>query len=217
MPRTRTADIAPRRQARQERSREKVERILNATLKMLSEGPADVLSTNAIAARAGVSIGTLYQFFPNKQTIIYELFRDWLSRTLAALDAVQAELAEDAPPEVCIDAILDALSMPHLNTPGHWQLRRAMASSPELTALELQHRQDIFVRIAAFQARFGAGPPEEIAREVMMLQHEVTMACLYNLSLVAGTPKNAAIRMLCRKLLGLLFDYPSWSGLDLRG
>jgi AcrR family transcriptional regulator len=55
---------------RQERSRQKVELILEATMRLLDSQGIETLSTNAVAARAGVSIGTLYQFFANKQAIL---------------------------------------------------------------------------------------------------------------------------------------------------
>lgn len=61
------------RKPRQERSRYKVELIFEATLRLLEKGGLDALTTNAIAASAGVSIGTLYQFFPNKEAIVQAL------------------------------------------------------------------------------------------------------------------------------------------------
>src|ERR1700742_3061037 len=54
----------------QERSRHKVKLIFEATIRLLEKGGLDALNTNAIAASAGVSIGTLYQFFPNKEAIL---------------------------------------------------------------------------------------------------------------------------------------------------
>lgn len=55
---------------RQERSRHKVQLIFEATTRLLEKGGLDALNTNAIAASAGVSIGTLYQFFSNKEAIL---------------------------------------------------------------------------------------------------------------------------------------------------
>lgn len=54
----------------QERSRFKVRLILEATIRQLEKNGIEGLNTNAIAAGAGVSIGTLYQFFPNKAAIL---------------------------------------------------------------------------------------------------------------------------------------------------
>lgn len=66
--------LAPRKLPRQERSQTTVAAILEAAIELFStRGFADT-STNAVARRAGISIGSLYQYFPNKDAIIVALF-----------------------------------------------------------------------------------------------------------------------------------------------
>lgn len=62
-----------RRQPRQARSQERVRRILTAAEELFVAGGAGSTTTNAIAARAGVPIGSLYQFFPDKGAILRSL------------------------------------------------------------------------------------------------------------------------------------------------
>jgi AcrR family transcriptional regulator len=90
------------RQPRQERSRYKVQLILEATTRLLEQGGIEALSTNAIATMAGVSIGTLYQFFPDKAAILDTLAEREVARmsaqVLAALEepgitSVEARIA----------------------------------------------------------------------------------------------------------------------------
>ncbi|MBE9636075.1 TetR/AcrR family transcriptional regulator [Salipiger mangrovisoli] len=71
----RIVQLTPRKTPRQGRSRASVEAILTAGAQILEAGGIGALTTNAVADRAGVSIGTLYQYFPNKQTILAELVR----------------------------------------------------------------------------------------------------------------------------------------------
>jgi AcrR family transcriptional regulator len=59
-----------RRTPKQARSRAACEAIVEAAAQILEQGGADALTTNAVAERAGVSIGTLYQYFPDKQAIL---------------------------------------------------------------------------------------------------------------------------------------------------
>ena len=59
-----------RRIPRQERARASVEAIFEATARILQADGIEALNTNAVAERAGVSIGTLYQYFPNKEAIL---------------------------------------------------------------------------------------------------------------------------------------------------
>lgn len=65
--------IAPRKQAKQERSRHTVEALLQATARVLSREGYDKASTNRIAEVAGVNIGSLYQYFPNKDALVAAL------------------------------------------------------------------------------------------------------------------------------------------------
>lgn len=60
----------PRKQPSQARARKTVEAIIEATARILEAQGHDGFTTNAVAERAGVSIGTLYQYFPNKDALL---------------------------------------------------------------------------------------------------------------------------------------------------
>jgi AcrR family transcriptional regulator len=60
----------PRKSASQERSRLTVDALLEATARVLMKDGYDRASTNKIAAVAGVSIGSLYQYFPSKEALV---------------------------------------------------------------------------------------------------------------------------------------------------
>jgi AcrR family transcriptional regulator len=63
----------PRKLASQERSRATVQALLDATARVLTKEGYDRASTNRIAATAGVSVGSLYQYFPNKEALVAAL------------------------------------------------------------------------------------------------------------------------------------------------
>jgi AcrR family transcriptional regulator len=73
MPKVAVNQVNSVREPRQERSRYKVQLIFEAAIRLLEKGGVEALTTNAIAESAGVSIGTLYQFFPNKEAILDSL------------------------------------------------------------------------------------------------------------------------------------------------
>lgn len=77
-----------RRAPSQARAQATCEAILEAATRILEELGEPALTTNRIAERAGVSIGTLYQYFPNKQAILVAIGR----RENARMDAVAVEL-----------------------------------------------------------------------------------------------------------------------------
>jgi AcrR family transcriptional regulator len=72
--RTRSAKT-PIRRPRQRRARDTVDVILRATAHILSREGADHLTTNRVAEKAGVSIGSVYQYFPDKTALIDEVRR----------------------------------------------------------------------------------------------------------------------------------------------
>jgi AcrR family transcriptional regulator len=78
--------IQPRRQPMQARSRERVERILDAAAQLLAEDGYDAVKTNSIAKRAGVSIGSVYQFFPNRFAIFNALAERYRAKINVSLD-----------------------------------------------------------------------------------------------------------------------------------
>jgi len=199
--------VARRKPATQRRAKDKVERILETTLSMLSSGPADRITTNDIAKTAGVSIGTLYHYFPKKEAIYYELFRRWLEQTLDLLDAVDREFTGTEPLESYVDAIFERLSRDNgINSPGHWQLRRAMGSSRELAELEAHHQEQVAMRLIGFQRRFGRAIEPGEARALAYLQNQVSVACLSAAALFGSTPQAGDILLWCRRTLHLVYD-----------
>ena len=84
----------PRKSASQERSRATVAALLDATARVLTREGYDRASTNRIAATAGVSVGSLYQYFPNKEALVAALVarhnREMLNLLREALKEVAA-------------------------------------------------------------------------------------------------------------------------------
>jgi AcrR family transcriptional regulator len=85
--------LARRKLPGQERSKETVEAILEATARILSRDGYDRTSTNKIADAAGVSIGSLYQYFPNKDALVGALLERYASRLIGLIETSAVELA----------------------------------------------------------------------------------------------------------------------------
>ena len=84
-----------RRTPIQARAADTVELILEATTQILQKEGRAALNTNHIAQRAGISIGTLYQYFPNKHAILIELAQREIERDRAAVMAAILRSSED--------------------------------------------------------------------------------------------------------------------------
>lgn len=85
------------RTPRQERARYKVELMLEAAIRLLEQGGMEVLTTNAVAQMAGVSIGTLYQYFPNKEAVLEALAEREMARISQRVLAALSEATPDRP------------------------------------------------------------------------------------------------------------------------
>ncbi|MGZ3774046.1 MAG: TetR/AcrR family transcriptional regulator [Pseudobdellovibrionaceae bacterium] len=70
--------VKPRKKPKQERSHLMTKIILEATARILSLEGYDRLTTNKVAKKAGVSIGSLYQYFPNKESLIWSLIQQMM-------------------------------------------------------------------------------------------------------------------------------------------
>lgn len=99
----------------QERSQQTVQRVLDAASSLLSRMPLEEVTTTAIAGEAGLSIGALYRFFPDKQTIIdaiavrhLEEFRGLLEKTV--IKTLEHELADLAKfnPAALLNNVIDS-------------------------------------------------------------------------------------------------------------
>jgi AcrR family transcriptional regulator len=83
----------PRKRPRQARSKATVDTILQATTRVLVKQGFDGLTTNAVAAAAGVSIGSLYQYFPNKEALVLALIDRHMEEMNAAILAELTRVA----------------------------------------------------------------------------------------------------------------------------
>ncbi|WP_405123912.1 TetR family transcriptional regulator [Pseudomonas sp. M20] len=101
-----TALISSRKQPQQARSSELVAAILQAAIQVLSEHGASRFTTARVAEKAGVSIGSLYQYFPNKAAILFRLQSDeWLHTTQMLQRILQAF---DQPPLTRLRTLVQA-------------------------------------------------------------------------------------------------------------
>ncbi len=70
--------LSPRKRPRQARAAATLDAIFEATIQLLVVGGPQHLTTTRVAERAGVSVGTMYQYFPHKQALIYALNERYL-------------------------------------------------------------------------------------------------------------------------------------------
>jgi len=78
--------LKPRKSPRQARSEATVDAIYEATIQVLQIEGASRLTTTRVSERAGVSVGTMYQYFPNKQALLYAVLNRHLDHVLDVVE-----------------------------------------------------------------------------------------------------------------------------------
>jgi AcrR family transcriptional regulator len=102
----RSARISSRKQPQQARSNELVAAILQAAVQVLAQQGAQRFTTARVAEKAGVSVGSLYQYFPNKAAILFRLQSDEWRQTTDLLRGILEDSRK--PPLVRLRAVVHA-------------------------------------------------------------------------------------------------------------
>nr|WP_168723502.1 TetR/AcrR family transcriptional regulator [Streptomyces sp. SAT1]ANO42100.1 TetR family transcriptional regulator [Streptomyces sp. SAT1] len=151
--------LQPRKQPRQVRAELTRQRILDAAARVFAEYGYAAGTTNRIAERAGVSIGSLYQYYPNKDAILVELLTRHLDAGMAAAPLDREGLPESI--EGIIRFFVRGVVENHRDDP---KLLRVMIEqgprAPELLERVADHEQR---RIAYVRALLGRHPQVRVA------------------------------------------------------
>jgi len=125
--------VSPRKMPAQDRSRAMVELILEAAARVLVKDGYEAFTTNRVAERAGVSVGSLYQYFPNKGALLGELMRRHMAELEHRFEAILADAA-DRPLAETVRALIEASVRAHLIDP---ELHRVLSEEvPHLGAVD---------------------------------------------------------------------------------
>lgn len=196
--------ITPRKRPRQTRAQATVDAILQATAHILVDVGWDSMNTNEVARRAGVSVGSLYQYFPNKQALLAELhYQHALQSSLPIFEALENSKGKSL--RAVLREIIGAQIASHLSQP---KLHRVI--SEESPKLPKQPWQDAMQsQAAALVRRFL----DEHAGEIKVENNDLTIYMLMQIvestvhSAVLLAPQSLKDESLHRELERMLFLY----------
>jgi AcrR family transcriptional regulator len=188
---TPTKRLRPRKTPRQTRSVETRARLLDAAARVFSRHGYAAGTTNRIAEEAGMSVGSLYQYFPNKDAILVELLRAHVDAGAEALRRRLAPLrvqgGEPVDRRAVLAAAVDAMVANHVDDPAlHQVLFEEAPRPPELLA-ELHALED--EAVAVVQALLDADPEIRIADSATVARMVVvTMESVVHRLVATRTP-----------------------------
>lgn len=163
-----TADGALRRRPRQARAQERVERILDAAEQVFAEVGFSAATTNQIAMQAGTSIGSLYEFFPNKEALAAALAERYVARIAPVYETLLVDEPTLLGSELVI-GIIESFDRYFREHPGAVPLLNGRHTSVELLAAGER-----------LQAALVAGTDRLLAvrRPDVVAEHRITVASI---------------------------------------
>lgn len=159
--RTRQQLTEPKKEPRQQRSQQTVRRIIEAAVRLLSRTGVEGLTTNHIADEAGLSVASVYQFFPNKQAIVNAAYRDWVETLDAQILEVAQQIKGRVPWYEFAGRLADRMGQYRFSSEEEFELLRAMWSHRELLDVDRRRSQTNAEWIADCMIAYGATLPRE--------------------------------------------------------
>jgi AcrR family transcriptional regulator len=140
-----------RRKPQQARSQERVNRILDVAEEMFISEGYNATTTNAIATRAKVPIGTLYQFFPDKTAIVQALAMRYVERLHQRFEELNTTEMTVVPLATYVDKIIDTTDEFFTAHPGyHAIFMQVQGTIPELERIEEAADAQLIQDLATF-------------------------------------------------------------------
>ena len=158
-----------RRRPTQERGRRRVDQILTAAAAEFARVGYSEATTNAIAARAGVSIGSLYQFFPHKRALLQTLAQNHL----AAIEEITATaLASPGPrsPAQVVKAVIDPVLSYCAATPGLAALLTGATAASETAEITSDLREALIARVAHLLSAKALTPERRLVAALVFVR-----------------------------------------------
>ena len=194
-----------RRRPRQARAQERVERILDTAESVFAEVGFGAATTNHIAQQAETSIGSLYEFFPNKEA----LARALADRYIARIGPVYDALLVDEPGldgKLLVMRIVESLDQYFREHPGAVPLLNGRLTSPELVAAGERLQVAMVQGIDRILSHRRSDVIAEHRATVAMVIAEVTRSMLVMADQVPLSRRRVVVRETERVILGYLFE-----------
>lgn len=185
----------PRKAPQQQRSRLTVERILEVAAQLFEEDGLET-TTNDVALAAGCSIGTLYQYFPNKRALLYALALEHVRSVSTMLEVTFARLTDtDTSWEKTVRSISAAVVEAHADRPAlHALMYEQTPRESDAGALLAEFREQTVCALEMQLRRCGQGGA--VPRRTAEMMYHAAEAQLHHVLLDADDAAEQLTRVL---------------------
>lgn len=128
-----------RREPSQDRAAQTIELVLLATGGEIEQGGLDRLTTKRIAATAGLSVGAVYEYLPNKEAIVAALIHRWMDAIFEAVDSARPKNGKGLDLLTYMNGVLDRVIPLYDEQPGLGALFGMLTTVPALREFSPQH------------------------------------------------------------------------------
>ncbi|HEX6554846.1 MAG TPA: TetR/AcrR family transcriptional regulator [Ktedonobacteraceae bacterium] len=163
---------------RQKRGVLRVEEILHAAGALFAELGYDNVTTNMIAARAGISPGSLYQFFPNKEEIAQAFATNATEQLHQVYDTIQSSEVMTLPLQAFLDTLIDEIVAFNRTCPGYLALELGSTISSPLAVVLADLQQGIQAHLDAMLAAYWPHSTHEQRRLPLLVSYRLFLALL---------------------------------------
>jgi len=185
-----------------------VEAISEATIQVLLAVGLDRLTTTRVAERAGVSVGTLYQYYPNKQALLYAVLKVHSIKVAEAVEGA-CRANRGAAVKVLVVAVVEAFVNAKLERTDVSTALYAAASEPQGAAIVRRLSKRVHRALTTALAEAAGATVEDM--EFVALMFYSAMAGATRAVLEAGAPAKMVVR-LREELVVLCQGYAAKSG-----
>jgi AcrR family transcriptional regulator len=192
-----------RRQPKQKRSQQRVERILEAAAEVFASVGYDAATTHAIASRAGTAIGSLYQFFPDKLAIFHALEERHMEQVRAIHAQLMTPQMAQLPLEQMVQQIVETFAV-YFEHPGPKVVYIQYFVAPEMFKYFKESFNQGLIQEFASQLRLRNS---SLSVEKSELLAEVCLQCYNSLLLVALRSNRTHRKQLYEEMRELLVAY----------
>lgn len=195
--------LTPLKKPTQARSKATYQAILEATTHILITQGYEALTTNHVAEIAGVSIASLYQYFPNKESLVATLHTDHAKQTRKTINTTLKN-AENSDTNTMIDLFVDAMVKAHIDNPElHHVFQEEIPRL--LKSAILEEGNDQFLETIALitkNANLSAIAQKNLAWTIRIITHSIIHQGIINRreDLLSGAI-SSELKIILRKLL----------------